>query len=144
MAVKPIFTLICDDVRIENSNKLIIIGLYSYSINFNRPPIQASEAGKPTGASNQPPALGMPLFCIVRRWKLDSPTSVTTQLIDPKGAVIHESANHLPVPNPDDYSQEFIKIVGLILTPGTYIVRATCDDAAHSVFDEPFEVKLVS
>jgi hypothetical protein len=144
MAVKPIFTLICDDVRIENSNKLIIIGLYSYAINFSRPPAQVSDAGKPAGGGDQAPKLVMPLFCIVRRWKLHTPIKVTTELIDPNGTSAHIAENHLPVSNSDDYSQELIKVVGIILVPGTYTIRATCDDPARSVHDERFEVKFIS
>ena len=140
MAVRLIFTLICDDVRIERSNKLIVVGLYNRVIGF--PNVgQASLKGQtPVG---QAPKFALPSLCFVRRWIVDSPgVKARTELIDPNGQSVPIGEEELPVPAEHSYHQQLIRMNGIILIPGVYTIRTTYDEKAPSTYDEQFEVKI--
>jgi hypothetical protein len=137
MSVKLLFTLICDDVRVEDStNKLIIIGLYGYSINIGI----AQPQSPPPGAGTLKVAL--PYLCFVRRWQVDSPgRRAKTTIIDPGGAS-HQIGDTELIVRGDDYHQEIIKVAGMLLEDGTYKLVTTWDDDGPAVHEEKFRVKV--
>jgi hypothetical protein len=139
MSVKPLFTLICDDVRVENTNKLIIIGLYGSSINFSVPQVPAPAPG----TAQTRPKLALPFLCVVRRWKVDAPgRTAKTEIIDPEGRSQQIAETQL-IARDDDYHQEIIKVAGIILQEGVYTIRTTWDDNGPSVCDEKFRVRIL-
>lgn len=139
MPAKLLFTLICDDAREEKSGKLVIIGLYNYSIIFRGLPPQGLDllAGPGKGRAQR---FALPQLCLVRRWYVDSPGQrVRTELIEPDGKATVISETELPVPRTDDYYQEILRIVGIIISPGLYTIRTTAEKYEYK---EHFEVRV--
>ncbi len=140
MSVKPLFTLICDDVRIEDStNKLIIIGLYGYSINFTLAQPQSPAPGAPDAK----PKFALPFLCFVRRWKVDAPgRKARTEIIDPDGKSHLIGETELLVRG-EDYHQEILKVAGIMLQEGVYTLHTTWNDDGPSVYEEKFRVSVL-
>lgn len=142
MSVKPLFTLICDDVRIEDStNKLIIIGLYGYSINFTI--AQPQSPAPAPGTPNTKPKFALPFLCFVRRWQVDAPgLRAKTEIIDPEGRSQLIGETELLVRG-DDYHQEILKVSGILLQEGIYTLRTTWNGEGPSVYEEKFRVNVL-
>jgi hypothetical protein len=157
MTPKLLFTLICDDARIEKSNKLIIIGLYNHAINFESRLVdkvrgfqrlaQHAELRGPLGSTTaQPPEqprpqFALPQLCLVRRWHVDSPGhKAHTELIGPEGKVYATVETELPNPSGDDYCQEIVQFAGLVLIPGEYKIVTKFDSLEHT---EQFVVRVL-
>jgi hypothetical protein len=145
MPVKPLFTLICDDVRIESSNKLVIVGLYNNVINFMVPSVPVGQG--PSG--NVPPGSGpvmqfaLPFLTLVRRWIVTEPgKTAKTAIIDPTGKSTPIGETQLVVPPNDEPLQEVLRIAGIILVPGPYTIRTTYTNLVPEVYDEVFEVRV--
>lgn len=137
MGAKLQFTLICDDARTEVSNKLIVIGLYNYSITFPRIPEQQLK-------NNQPVRYALPQLCLVRRWLVDSPgNSIKTELIDPDGKVMQLAERELRFPAEDNLDQEIINVRGILLVPGRYTVRTTLSGTSTGTLEDTFEVRVI-
>jgi hypothetical protein len=139
MSNQPLFTLICDDVRIETSNKLVIIGLYNYVINFQSPVAQSS-----TGMSGSATLLfALPFLTIVRRWHVtEAGKKAHTELIDPSGKSITISDVELTVPTSNDFYQEIIRIAGMVLTRGVYTIKTTYHSGTERTYSVSFEVTI--
>lgn len=129
MANKLLFTIVCDDVRIEQSQKILIVGLYNRTINFRLPPQQLPA----------PPKLVLPQLCIFRRWLIDTPgVIVRTTLIDPNLNATQLNNVALQVPDDGAYFQDVTVMPGLVLEPGEYTIRSDWGSGQH---DEPFVVR---
>lgn len=141
MTPKLLFTLICDDARIEKSNKLIIIGLYNYVINFGIPQPQRHPTLPGNIVSEQPRLqFAIPQLCLVRRWYVDSAGhKVHTELIGPEGKVHARVDTELALPPTDNYSQEVVQFAGVILIPGEYKIVTKFDNLEHT---EHFVVRV--
>lgn len=130
------FTLICDDARVEVSNKVIVIGLYNYSINF-------SQAQAPPTQPGLPVHYALPQLCLVRRWFVDSPgVKVKTELIDPEGKAMQVAERELRYPSEDNFDQEIINIRGILLTKGRYKIRTSISGAVERTLEDAFEVRI--
>jgi len=156
MGVRLLFTLICDDAREEKANKLILIGLYNYSINFQRSPEQKpqpfsriGDTGKSSrrlGDARISPTeqhtttgFALPQLYIVRRWFVDSPGNVArTELIEPSGNKRLLGERELPVLEPDKYYQEKFALAGFLLIEGEYTIRTSVGDFLN---EEKFVVR---
>jgi hypothetical protein len=146
MAVKPLFTLICDDVRIETSNKLLVIGLYNYIINFQVPTTVVEQVAPGQGAIRQSPTpqFALPLLTLVRRWLVtEGGHRARTELIDPLGKTTPIADIELQVRPKNEPFQEVIRINGILLTPGVYTIRTTYATPGQHVYDEQFEVGVI-
>ena len=132
MANRLLFTFICDDVRLEQSGKLLIVGLYNRSINMVAPP------PGPQGAQK----FALPQLCIVRRWNVD-PTDpgniVNTSVIGPGPLIITLRPLTLVAPPDFGYVQDISIIPGFVLEPGLVVVKT---EWGNMVAEEQFEVNL--
>ncbi len=148
MAAKLLFTLMCDDARIEMTNKLIIIGLYNKIINFAGLGARQGFAGlaaprraQEADAQVSPPKYALPMLCLVRRWILDSPLKVQTSIIGPDGKSAVSVETSLSPPEDESYCQDVVQIRGIVLIPGLYKIIATFNDGAPRTIEENFFVK---
>jgi hypothetical protein len=145
MPVRPLFTLICDDVRVESSNKLIIIGLYNKIINFQAPTIVMEQItpGKPTVTSTPVMQFALPFLTLVRRWIVTEPgRKAQTSIVDPNGKSTLVGETQLPVPPNDEPLQEVLRLAGIILMPGVYTIKTTYTNVAQEEYNEQFEVRV--
>jgi hypothetical protein len=134
MPAKLLFTILCDDVREEKSEKLTLVGLYNYAIVFPRP-------APNTGSGEVPIKYALPQLCIVRRWAVDSPgLNSVTELIDPQGVVRVTAELPLSVGQPDDYHNQILRLFGVVFDPGRYTIRTKCGGFEYVDY---FEVKIV-
>ena len=122
MSNELLFTLVCDDVRIEQSQKILIVGLYNKIINFR--PV-------PTG----PPTLILPQLCMFRRWRVESPgTIVKTVLIDPKLKRTLLRDVSLQLPADGSYFQDVLVFPGMVLQVGEYTIKSEWDSFQHETY----------
>jgi len=116
MACKLLFTLVCDDARIEQSGKILVVGLYNYLIGFR--PASPGPAGQNV--------LGLSQLCLVRRWlALDtSPLAVETHIIDKRnGRTVLKTESNLAPPAAGAYSYEILALRGVTLSEGIYSIE---------------------
>ena len=138
MAVKLLFTLICDDVRFENTNKLLFIGVYNYVITFPSQPT--------TGTSQQSsqPGFPMPKLCIVRHWLVESHGhKARTEVYDPSGKPLLILDRELETQKDSIRTYEIFQVLGPIMIPGKYKITTTYDDRGPQTNEEYFEVRVV-
>jgi hypothetical protein len=138
MAMKFKFMLICDDARIEQSGKVIIVGLYNHSITFKR------QVATPPQSGEQHDRFVLPQLTLLRRWEIDDSTehTVTTRITGPHGEIMTgESRFSRPASEP--YLQEIISFRGPILTEGAYTISTTWDGPPLGEYTEQFEVSVV-
>lgn len=159
MGARLLFTLICDDAREEKSGKLVVVGLYNYTINFQKsseqvpqlfgrlgqsgtPRRKLGDAGLNTSVQQPTTRFALPQLCIVRRWYVDGHGhSAQTELIEPGGNRRLLADRELPVVEPDKHYQEIFAIAGFILTEGDYIIHTT---VGESHFEEKFVVRGIT
>ena len=135
--MKLLFTLICDDVRFENTNKLLFIGVYNYTITFPANPVPS------TGPSA--PAFVLAKLCIVRRWVVESSgQKAKTEVRDPSGKPLMVMDREVEVSKDDAYTHEIFQILGPVLVPGTYTITTTYEDRGLQTNEERFEVRVVN
>jgi hypothetical protein len=134
MSAKLLFTILCDDVREEKSEKLTLIGLYNYAIVFQAPPPN-------TAGITLPIKYALPQLCVVRRWIVDTPgLASVTELIDPQGVMQATTELPLLVGQHGDYSNQVLRLFGVVLVPGVYTIRTRC---SGSEYVDRFEVRTV-
>jgi hypothetical protein len=138
MNAELVFTLLCDDVRVEASNKLTFVGIYNYVIAFPTPPDGAIPPGD--GPMRYPLAK---LF-IVRRWKLArSPIQLKTRILGPDRQTVF-SFDTQPSMRPEDaFCNEIIQLMGLQFVEGVHQIVTTYQDGGEKEVIEPFEVRVV-
>src|SRR5690349_13515938 len=120
MSIKLMFTLICDDARIEQSNKLIIIGLYNYVLAIRRPqPLNSASGPQDRFAMSQ--------LCFVKRYEIDdsAPHRVETFLTEPDGRRLRLGDGLIAPVSSDPYVQQIVIMQGPILAVGKYRISAT-------------------
>jgi hypothetical protein len=137
MSAKLLFTLICDDVRVENTRKLVLVGVYNYTITFPAP------VGLPPSQPNSPPKFALPKLCLVRRWRVDTPEfTAQTSILDPNNTVAISFETKLTKPSDDTFCQEVVQLAGPVLFPGQYSIVTTVSGAEQEGNRELFEVRL--
>ncbi len=138
MPSQLLFTLICDDVRIESTNKLTFVGIYNYAINF------LVDPNSNTTTPGAPLTFGLQKLCIVRRWNLDtSSLTVNTQIVGPSNEVVFNFETKPSIRPEDAYCHEIVQLAGIILSPGKHkIITRYKDGGPHEVIEE-FDVRAI-
>lgn len=142
MGPKLLFTVLCDDVREEKSGKLLLVGLYNYDITFFQEPSPGRDrAIAPIGTANiSAVKFALPQLCLVRRWMVEGAGDKTrTQIIGPDGKTYADVETELRVPLGGGYHQEIIRIAGLALAPGMYLIRTSFPGGTS---EDRFEVRI--
>ena len=136
MAAELLFTIICDDIRVENTGKLIVIGLYNGTINF-------AKAAAPEGQGGEP-KYALPHLCFLRRWRLDSDkATVKMELVEPSGNIRKYPEVELQKQDDYDYAQEIMRTVGVVLSPGKYTIVVSVVGPNPRKYEDTFWVREV-
>jgi hypothetical protein len=134
MPAKLLFTIICDDVRMENTQKAILVGVYNNVINFQK---------AATVPSAQKTVYAIPQLCLFRRWRLGSePVNVQTQILGPEGFNRIEIPSTLQPPTEPGLSQEIVKLFGPVFVEGDYSIVTTVLGSETAKFEETFFVRM--
>lgn len=138
MSIEHMFTLVCDDARIEQSGKLIVVGLYNRAIQFNMPNAPAQGTGLPE-------KIVLPQLCFIQRWavKGDSQYPVSATLVDPEGGkrLIAKGIRMAAVAD-GSYPQQIMFLQGAVLVNGVYHLITSDDSTSEPLHDEEFEVRI--
>lgn len=133
MPTQLLFTLLCDDAREEKSGKLTIVGLYNYVIGF-APPDPSLNLGA------APVRFGLPQFCIVQRWQIDTPgRKAVVEIAGPQGETLARAEVPFVISQDGGFCQAIVKFVGVLLSPGTHTVRTVLGNLKY---EEHFEVRI--
>jgi hypothetical protein len=136
MGVKLLFTLLCDDVRVENSGKFILVGIYNYALTFQ--PIA-------TGAGGIPPAtqFNMQKLCLFRRWDTDlTDFQVKTDIVGPDGKVVMSFSSKLVKPQDGAFCQEIVQLFGPVFSPGVHKIVTKYQDGDAGHIEDLFDVRV--
>jgi hypothetical protein len=132
MTLRLLFTLMCDDVRLEASGKLTLVGLYNCVMGFSY-----NQSNVPTGAAAK---VAVQQLCVVLRWSEEAAGKNTSiEIIGPDGTSRARAELTLGAPTDEGYIQAVVKFLGLAFDDGKYMVRTVC---GSFIFEEPFLVKI--
>jgi hypothetical protein len=138
MGVKLLFTLLCDDIRMENSGKFIVIGVYNYVITFQPTPTIAIQGGPPN-------RLAMQKLCLFRRWQdVSTELLVKTEIMGPDGKVVISMDTKLVRPLDDSFCQEIIQWFGPFFLPGVHRIVTTYQDGGQKQVEDSFDVRVAA
>jgi hypothetical protein len=136
MGVKLLFTLLCDDVRLENTGKFVLVGVYNYVLSFQ--PI----AG--TSPNPSETRLSMQKLCLFRRWVLDqNEVPIKTDIVGTEGKTVMSVETKLIRPPDNTFCHEVIQLFGPVFSPGIHRILTKYQDGTAREVEDSFEVRLV-
>ena len=134
MGVKLLFTVLCDDIRLESSGKFVLVGVYNRIIAFQNAQGTAQSGG-----------WAMPKLCLFRRWDLDeTDVPVKTEIVGPDSRTVMAFDTRLVRPPENTFHQEIVQLVGVVFSPGHHRIVTTYQDATLRELEESFEIRVVS
>jgi hypothetical protein len=125
------FTLLCDDVRLEASGKLTLIGLYNYVIRFQ-------PMAQPFPSVGTVTRYALPQLCVLLQWNQEAAgKNASVEIIGPNGVPTARADVLIAAPTTPGHLQVMVRFLGLAFDEGNYVVRTVC---GASISEEPFFV----